>query len=390
MPLTGPYSSSGKDMQLGFEMAVDHLNKGSAVTEQIPTLKKGNGVLGKKIEFQVADSETKPDPAVEAATRFIRDNKAIMLTGTVNSAVSIAIEKLGQREHVVVMIGNSGSNDTTGKDCQRYGFRAQPSAYMAAKALSPVLAKQLGNTLKAAYLVPDYTYGHSVYNSMKEFTEQAGWKTVNEQLVPLGTTDFSLLSAQYRQQRRRRLRQRGLRRRRHLLDQAGRAVRHPVEDEIRGAQYFAVPGQGAWRRGDGRHLRHPGLVVDRTGQISAGQIVRRRLREEEQLQAALGRQRGLCADAGLGRCRRARRLVLPGRRHQGAGKRPQGELDLRRGLLPRRRPPDGPPRSGDGRQEAGRDEGSGRLLPDPRTGAGRAGAAAARSDRLQDAGHRML
>ncbi len=28
-------------------------------------------------------------------------------------------------------------------------------------------------------------------NSMKEFTEQAGWKTVNEQLVPLGTTDFS-------------------------------------------------------------------------------------------------------------------------------------------------------------------------------------------------------
>ena len=106
MPLTGPYSSSGKDMQLGFELAVEHLNNGSRVTEQIPSLKKGNGVLGKKIEFQVADSETKPDPAVQAATRFIRDNKAIMLTGTVNSAVSIAMEKLGQREHVIVMIGN--------------------------------------------------------------------------------------------------------------------------------------------------------------------------------------------------------------------------------------------------------------------------------------------
>jgi branched-chain amino acid transport system substrate-binding protein len=191
MPLTGPYSSSGKDMQLGFELAVEHLNNGSPITAQIPTLKKGGGVLGKKIDFQVADSETKPDPAVQAATRFIRDNKAIMLTGTVNSAVSIAVEKLGQREHVIVMIGNSGSNDTTGKDCQRYGFRAQPSAYMAAKALAPVLAKQLGKNIKAAYLVPDYTYGHSVYDSMKQFTEQAGWKTVNEQLVPLGTTDFS-------------------------------------------------------------------------------------------------------------------------------------------------------------------------------------------------------
>jgi ABC-type branched-subunit amino acid transport system substrate-binding protein len=190
-PLTGPYSSSGKDEQLGFQLAIEHLNNGSRVTEQIPTLKKGNGVLGKKIEFQIADSETKPDTAIQAATRFIRDNKAVMLTGGVSSAVSIALSKLGQREHVVFMVGNSGSNDTTGKDCQRYGFRAQPSAYMAAKALAPVLAREIGKDRKAAYLVPDYTYGHSVYDSMKEFTEQAGWKTVAEQLAPLGTTDFS-------------------------------------------------------------------------------------------------------------------------------------------------------------------------------------------------------
>ena len=191
MPLTGPYSASGKDMQLGFELAVEHLNKGSRVTEQIPSLKKGNGVLGKKIEFQIADTQTKPDVGVEAGTRFIRDNKAIMLTGTVNSAVSIAVEKLGQREHVVVMIGNSGSNDTTGKDCQRYGFRSQPSAYMACKALSPVLAKEIGKNKKAAYLTPDYTYGHSVFDSMKEFTGKEGWTVVTNQLAPLGTSDFS-------------------------------------------------------------------------------------------------------------------------------------------------------------------------------------------------------
>ncbi len=191
MPLTGPYSSSGKDMQLGFELAVEHLNNGSRVTAQIPTLKKAKGLLGKKLDSQVADSETKPDVAIQAATRFIHDNKAIMLTGGISSAVSIAMQKLGQREHVVYMVGNSGSNDTTGKDCQRYGFRAQPSAYMAAKALAPVLAKELGKDRKAAYLVPDYTYGHSVYDSMKQFTEEVGWKTVGEQLAPLGTTDFS-------------------------------------------------------------------------------------------------------------------------------------------------------------------------------------------------------
>ena len=66
MPLTGPYSSSGKDMQLGFELAVEHLNNGSRVTDQIPTLKKGKGVLGKQIRYKVADTETKPNVAVQA------------------------------------------------------------------------------------------------------------------------------------------------------------------------------------------------------------------------------------------------------------------------------------------------------------------------------------
>jgi branched-chain amino acid transport system substrate-binding protein len=190
-PLTGPYASSGQDMQKGFELAAEHLNNGSRITEAVPSLKKAAGVLGKKIRFQVADSETQPDPSIQAATRFIHDNNAIMLTGGVSSAVSIALEKLGQRDKVIFMVGNSGSNDTTGKDCQRFGFRSQLSAYMAAKALAPVLAKELGKNRKAAYLVPDYTYGHSVYDSMTKFTEAEGWKTVTEQLAPLGTSDFS-------------------------------------------------------------------------------------------------------------------------------------------------------------------------------------------------------
>jgi Periplasmic binding protein len=97
-PLTGPYASSGQDMQKGFELAVAHLNNGSRITEAVASLKKAAGLLSKKIQFQVADSQTQPDPSIEAATRFIHDNHAIMLTGGVSSAVSIALEKLGQRD----------------------------------------------------------------------------------------------------------------------------------------------------------------------------------------------------------------------------------------------------------------------------------------------------
>lgn len=189
VPLTGPYSADGKDEQLGYELAIAEINAGSAAAQQWGL--RGKGVLGKQIRYQVADSETKPNVAVQAQTQFIQRDKAIMITGSVSSATAIAVEELAQREKVVNMVGLSGSNDTTGKACQRYGFRSQPSAYMACKALAPVLVKALGRGKTAAYLVPDYTYGHSVFNSFTQFVGQDGWTVATKQLVPLGTTDFS-------------------------------------------------------------------------------------------------------------------------------------------------------------------------------------------------------
>lgn len=188
-PATGSYSQSGKDELRGYQLAIEQINAGDAAAKQWGL--KGKGVLGKQLRYGQADSETKPNPAVQAQTRFINDDKAIMITGCVSSAVAIAVEKLAQREKVLNMVGASGSNATTGKDCQRYGFRSQPSGYMAAKALAPVLVKELGPHMKAAYLVPDYTYGTSLFASMDEVTRKLGWKTVSKQLVPLGTTDYS-------------------------------------------------------------------------------------------------------------------------------------------------------------------------------------------------------
>jgi branched-chain amino acid transport system substrate-binding protein len=191
VPLTGPYSADGADLLKGYQLAIEHLNSGGGLVSKIATL-SGKGVLGKHIDYKFGDTQTQPDPAVQLQTGFITQNKAIMITGCVSSAVAVALEKLGQRYKVINMVGVSGANETTGKDCQRYGFRAQQSAYMAAKALTPVLGKQLGRNLKAIYLVPDYSYGHSVEQSTGQFTEQQlGWKTLNSQVCPLGTSDYS-------------------------------------------------------------------------------------------------------------------------------------------------------------------------------------------------------
>jgi Periplasmic binding protein len=122
MPLSGPYLAPGMDMRLGFMLAIEHLNHGSRITERMPALKAGSGVLDKQLEFQIADSESNPSTATQGAAKFVRENQAIMLIGGVSSAVSIALERFADREHVIFMVGNSGSNnigDDDHRHCER-------------------------------------------------------------------------------------------------------------------------------------------------------------------------------------------------------------------------------------------------------------------------------
>jgi ABC-type branched-subunit amino acid transport system substrate-binding protein len=188
-PLTGSYSADGNDLKLGYEMAIAEINAGHP--NAVAWGMKGKGVLGKTIEYKVADSQAKPNVAVQAQTGFAQNQKAIMMTGSVSSAEAIALEELAQREKIVYMAGVSGANEVTGKNCQRYGFRSSPAAYMACKAVAPVVAKALGRDRKVSYLVPDYTYGHSIFSSFSELMAPYGWTTALKEVVPLGTTDFS-------------------------------------------------------------------------------------------------------------------------------------------------------------------------------------------------------
>ena len=189
-PRTGTYAAAGEDLIKGYELALQHLNTGSELMQKIsPNIKKG--VLGKQVRYGIADSEAKPNTAVQNFGKFISDNKAILVTGSVSSAEAVAENKFADREKVIYLPGISASNDTTGKDCARYSFRECCYAHTAAKALAPQLISTIGKNKKVAYLTPDYTYGHSVQKSMEENLKDGGWTTATDQVSPLGTTDFS-------------------------------------------------------------------------------------------------------------------------------------------------------------------------------------------------------
>jgi branched-chain amino acid transport system substrate-binding protein len=190
VPRTGTYAVQGEDELKGWQLAVEHINSGHELIRKIsPKTKKG--VLGKEVKYGVADSAAKPNDAVQAQQRFITENKAVLMTGSTSSAVAVALNKLAQREKVLYVTGISGSNDTTGKDCVRYGFRQNFYGQTAAAAIGPVIVKAYGKNKKAAYLTPDYTYGHTVTKSMQDYLASAGWTTVTNQVAPLGAPDYS-------------------------------------------------------------------------------------------------------------------------------------------------------------------------------------------------------
>src|SRR5690606_27113945 len=123
------------------------------------------------------DTQTKSDAARESATRMIERDGAIMITGGSSSGVAVAVQGLCQEKGVIFMSALTHSNDTTGKDKKRYGFRHFFNAYQSGVALGPVLGQEYGGDRVAYHLTADYTWGWTQEESMIAATEALGWQT---------------------------------------------------------------------------------------------------------------------------------------------------------------------------------------------------------------------
>lgn len=194
VPQTGAYADEGADELRAYKLAVKHLNgegDGGMMNTMKPLSLKGNGILGKKVEFVTGDTQTKSDAARASAKRMIEKEGVIMFSGGSSSGVAIAQQSLAQEMGVVFMSGLTHSNDTTGKDKRRYGFRHFFNAKMSGSALGPVLEKEYGKERNAYHLTADYTWGWTQEESIKETTEGLGWKTTKTVKTPVGAGDFS-------------------------------------------------------------------------------------------------------------------------------------------------------------------------------------------------------
>ncbi len=194
VPQTGAYADEGADELRAYMLAVKHLNgegDGGMLSTMQPSSLGGNGILGKKVTFVTGDTQTKSDAARDSARRMIERDGALIITGGSSSGVAVAVQALCQEMGIIFMAGLTHSNDTTGKDKKRYGFRHFFNAYMSGAALAPVLEAEYGSDRQAYHLTADYNWGWTQEESLINSTEAIGWQTTKAVRTPLGAGDFS-------------------------------------------------------------------------------------------------------------------------------------------------------------------------------------------------------
>ncbi|MGD0331912.1 MAG: ABC transporter substrate-binding protein [Xanthobacteraceae bacterium] len=173
--LTGPYVELGAEVKRGAEFAAKEANA------------KG-GVDGRKVELEYADTEGNPDAGRRAAEKLVRSGYRL-LTGTISSAVGLAIGGQMEKWDALYISSINKSDRLTGEACNARVFRANHSDSMDMALIGPWLKSRPEG--EWGVMAADYSWGHDSADAFTAGATAAG-KTIKIKLfAPLGTKDYA-------------------------------------------------------------------------------------------------------------------------------------------------------------------------------------------------------
>ena len=156
-PQTGPFKNIGQTQHNAVVLAVEEINK-------------DGGILGRKIEIVIRDTQSKPAVSEKNVADLIDNEGCKMIFGGPSSAVVIAGGKVAKSKDTLYFGTISVSNATTGVEGHKYMFREYCNAWMGAKAISSYLMNQKLSTKKFFYITSDFTTGRTLEDSIRTFS----------------------------------------------------------------------------------------------------------------------------------------------------------------------------------------------------------------------------
>ena len=174
--MTGPLEVYGKQTVQGFELGLDYATDGKLE------------VGGKKIEFIVEDTETKPDIAVKQATKLLEEDEVDFLVGSSSSGDTLAVLPLAEEYEKIMVVEPAVADSITGENWSRYIFRTGRNSSHDSVAAAASIAK---DGVKIATLAQDSAYGREGVQAFKEGAKKLGAEVINEQYADANATDFT-------------------------------------------------------------------------------------------------------------------------------------------------------------------------------------------------------
>ncbi|KQU59618.1 ABC transporter permease [Bacillus sp. Leaf406] len=173
---TGALETYGKQTIQGFELGLEYATDGT------------NEVDGKKIEFIVEDTETKPDVAVKKATKLLEEDEVDFLVGSSSSGDTLAVLPLAEEYEKIMVVEPAVADSITGENWNKYIFRTGRNSSQDAVAGAASIAEK---DVKIATLAQDNAYGREGIEAFKEGAEKLGADIINEQYADPNSTDFT-------------------------------------------------------------------------------------------------------------------------------------------------------------------------------------------------------
>ncbi|WP_074433073.1 substrate-binding domain-containing protein [Neobacillus dielmonensis] len=173
---TGALESYGKQTLRGFELGLEYATDGKMEID------------GRRIEFIVEDTETKPEVAVQKATKLLEEDKVDFLVGSSSSADTLAVLPLAEEYQKIMIVEPAAADSITGSEFNKYMFHSARNSSQDAVAGAAAIAKK---GVKIATLAPDYSFGRDGVAAFKEAAKKLGAEIVKEEYADPAATDFT-------------------------------------------------------------------------------------------------------------------------------------------------------------------------------------------------------
>ncbi len=168
MPMTGDLQAYGESCYTGVKLAVEQINA-------------EGGVLGSTLELKLGDTQTKPQPGIDAAQKLVSVENVSAIVGALSSGVTIPVASSVTNEAGVVLMSPASTSPViTGLEDKDYLFRSVPSDAFQGVALAQLVEESGFENVATLYVNNDY--GEGLAESFQYAFEKKGG-TVSQTLA---------------------------------------------------------------------------------------------------------------------------------------------------------------------------------------------------------------